>query len=437
MNADHDLERRIAALCASEAPTRAPDWVLESALATIDTTRQRRALAHAPRMFPTMNSFAKGAIAVVAVIAVAGFGLAALWPDVTTSGEPMLWTPERLSMDWPGPVRSEPGLVPVVHAMRHGDNTHWDEGGWEGLEFPDPMGDVPRDLPWLDIVEVGLSPQGIPSFRLTVAGDGPRPIPEPASRWIAYGMVLDIDADGAADVRIGIDNTPTGEHRAWRTELETGVTLSKAGPPYGAVGQAPGARVGMDTYYPGEPDVGKNANFWYSLQEGEREYRFYAWASLIDDGRVVATDYAPDLDWLEVGDQPGLPLVGPIWTEEAEFSADAASSAPDGEGIMIVASLEFTADGRVLVDTGCSTGSGTLTLDSSTLRINDLSLSEPTCSRTNSAAFDARMRAFLSANEFTYAIETDVLELSAGPNTLRLRGAYDPRRAESRFVRSA
>jgi hypothetical protein len=28
-------------------------------------------------------------------------------------------------------------------------------------------------------------------------------------------------------------------------------------------------------------------------------YRFYAWASEIADGRIVATDYAPDSGWLE------------------------------------------------------------------------------------------------------------------------------------------
>ena len=146
---------------------------------------------------------------------------------------------------------------------------------------------------------------------------------------------------------------------------------------------------------------------------------------MIEDGRVVATDYAPDVGWLEEGPQPGLPLVGTTWTEEAEFSGDAASGAPDSGGIMIVASLEFTADGRVVVDTGCSTGTGTVTLESASLRINDLSLTEPTCSRTDTAAFDARMRAFLSANEYTYTIESGFLELTAGPDTLRLRGAYE------------
>jgi hypothetical protein len=28
--------------------------------------------------------------------------------------------------------------------------------------------------------------------------------------------------------------------------------------------------------------------------------RFYGWSSLIADGRVVATDYAPNVGWLEL-----------------------------------------------------------------------------------------------------------------------------------------
>ena len=35
-------------------------------------------------------------------------------------------------------------------------------------------------------------------------------------------------------------------------------------------------------------------------------FRFYGWSSLIADGRVQATDYAPDVGWLEVSD----PFVG-------------------------------------------------------------------------------------------------------------------------------
>ena len=140
MSVNDDLERRIADYYESEAPSRAPDWVLGSALATIESAPRRRALLHVPWRVP-MNTYAKLAVATVAMIAVGAIGFVSLGfgptpPDPTTSGEPLDWTPARLAQDWPGPPRSEPGSAPVVHAMRHGENTHWDEGGWEGLEFP-------------------------------------------------------------------------------------------------------------------------------------------------------------------------------------------------------------------------------------------------------------------------------------------------------------
>ena len=43
MTTPRDLERRLAKHFSGEAPTRAPDWVLLSALTTIQSTRQRRA----------------------------------------------------------------------------------------------------------------------------------------------------------------------------------------------------------------------------------------------------------------------------------------------------------------------------------------------------------------------------------------------------------
>jgi len=80
MTANHDLERRVAAFYGAEAPQRAPDRVLEQALATIDTTRQRRELGLVPWRLPTMNSYAKLAIAAVVVLAVGAVGLAVLGP---------------------------------------------------------------------------------------------------------------------------------------------------------------------------------------------------------------------------------------------------------------------------------------------------------------------------------------------------------------------
>lgn len=80
MSANLDLERRLADFYATEVPQRAPDRVLGSALATIDTTQQRRALIRVPWRFPNMNNFAKLAIAAVVVIAVGALGLSVLRP---------------------------------------------------------------------------------------------------------------------------------------------------------------------------------------------------------------------------------------------------------------------------------------------------------------------------------------------------------------------
>jgi hypothetical protein len=84
MNASYELERRLAAYYASEAPSRAPDRVLEAALASIDSTRQRRAVLRPSWRFPTMNSYAKVAIAAVAVVAIGAVGLAVLRPGPVT-----------------------------------------------------------------------------------------------------------------------------------------------------------------------------------------------------------------------------------------------------------------------------------------------------------------------------------------------------------------
>lgn len=81
MTANDSLERRIADHYATEAPPRAPDWLLASALETIEATPQRRVLRRMPWRFPHMNNFAKLAIAAVVVIAVGAVGLSVLSPQ--------------------------------------------------------------------------------------------------------------------------------------------------------------------------------------------------------------------------------------------------------------------------------------------------------------------------------------------------------------------
>src|SRR5215207_9912606 len=76
MNARSDLERRLASFYEAEAPKRAPDRVLATALDTIESTPQRRSIIRAPWRFPDMNRYAKLAAAAIAVAALAAVGSA-------------------------------------------------------------------------------------------------------------------------------------------------------------------------------------------------------------------------------------------------------------------------------------------------------------------------------------------------------------------------
>ena len=130
-----------------------------------------------------------------------------------------------------------------------------DDGGsapgaddYEAPAYHDPVGDIGSSAPsWIDIDDGG--PRG-QQYEHRPGGIDPVPVPDPAEAWIAYGLVLDEDGDGVADVRLGVDNLPAGAgHRAWRTDLHTGRTESAVGAPYGFVGAAT-----LDTFYPGTMD---------------------------------------------------------------------------------------------------------------------------------------------------------------------------------------
>ena len=210
---------------------------------------------------------------------------------------PLAWTPERLKEDWPAPVRPEPA------------------GGASVQPIPLTYGDLIGDngstaFPCADIRGV-MADTGELHLKLVSS----QPVVAPADAWIAYGVVIDDDRDGVPDWRYGIDNTPvdrayTGPHtRVWRTDLHTGQT--DAGPeliapdPPPLLGRRAWAMRGPRTEY---PRVGSDAGFRFSggsqSTNGSRgwgfelDMPFYAWASVIVDGRVVATDYAPDTGWL-------------------------------------------------------------------------------------------------------------------------------------------
>jgi hypothetical protein len=293
-----DLERRLRAWYQAEiGEEEAAPATLYNTLASIAET----APAPAGR-FANRGGFALvAAVALILLLLVGGTiavgsGLLSVpWviDDAPSRVEARTWTRSSLGQDWPVPIRDEPVGDPVVVPMLATDGQH-----------TDPVGDIgPTALPWLDIETVRLS-GGTPSptrfgviwaVDVEVAGNIPLPVADPRDRWIAYGLVLDTNGDGVPDVRLGMDNLPVTDsgHRAWRTVLTTGRTSARAGAPYGLVGDRY-----VDTFFPGEK-TGNVAEFVVGLRADETPFRFYAWASLIEDGRVVATDYAPDIGWLE------------------------------------------------------------------------------------------------------------------------------------------
>jgi hypothetical protein len=177
------------------------------------------------------------------------------------------------------------------------------------------------------------------------------PDTDPSKVWIAYGVVIDEDRDGVPDWRYGIDNLPrtagdeAGHHREWRTNLHTGRTESVAGFDWASV---------SDTYFDtGYPAEGGREGFHFSGDSAR--FRFghvsdttggtitrgikldmpvYAWASMIVDGRVVATDYAPDAGWLlpSPGPKPGgtYALERGTYTEGGLLPFRLSMTVPDG-----------------------------------------------------------------------------------------------------------
>ena len=119
-----DLGRRLADHSAVEAPTRAPDWVLGSALAKIETTTQRRALLRSPWRFLFVGIDAKLAVAAFAVIAVGGL----LWLGGTSG--PLRRRADAVrgteSDDRPGQrTQTRPGTGCHPRTLGGGASTRW------------------------------------------------------------------------------------------------------------------------------------------------------------------------------------------------------------------------------------------------------------------------------------------------------------------------
>jgi len=334
------------------------------------------------------------------------------------------WSPARYAFDWPGAPRREPNQPPLLIHLLRGDDAHWDpsEGRWEGVEHVDPMGDGAPDAPWLDITEVRAGWGQVAAFSVELAAEMPRPRPSPKDSWMAFGIVLDANHDGRPDIRLGIDNMPSGEHRAWRTDYRFGLTAWKAGPSYGRLDQGLPKGTSNDTWYPGEDEEFRSvtATLRYLLEPGEERAHFYAWASLIEDGRVVGTDYAPDAGWL-VFDDGELDLLGNAWEIESVTWADGEASVQDWFSMRAT----FGLDGALTID-ACGQVHAFALVDDSAIRLRNLVIGPSTGCRDAMEAIDRVVRAIVTAPMIEYELEGGVLVLRAGALSIRLIGTTEP-----------
>lgn len=204
---------------------------------------------------------------------------------------PLVWTQASLDEDWPAPARAEPiGGGAIVQ-------------NGAPATYADPAGDIDASVPWIDIRELRAMSPTTMYIGLAV---NVTPVVDPTERWIAYGVVWDTDRDGVPDLRFGSDN-PEGKdgRRAWITELHSGRTVSNPG---GGYFHETFYDKFFEVYWPSEHWQGARIRFGGDTTGpgpggggivGGMHSPFYAWASVIQNSRVIATDYAPDAGWFD------------------------------------------------------------------------------------------------------------------------------------------
>ncbi len=213
-------------------------------------------------------------------------------------------------IEWTGPVRAG-GDRAAVEAL--GPDPQ--QGG---LAWSEPTDVAPS---WADIARVEVQPDS-QQWRVRLGGDPPdREALMQAGQIFAFGLVIDTTDDGVADYVVGIGTDAEGASvHVWLTDLATGKTRERFSGPYGdpfdfatsfeSAGDDPFAMAAGGTFF--------NVGFAPPELFDHRTNRFYAWASLTEDGEVVAWDYAPDAGWLgatprsRLGCEPlACPMTGP------------------------------------------------------------------------------------------------------------------------------
>jgi hypothetical protein len=242
---------------------------------------------------------------------------------------PLAWHESSLNEDWPVPVRPEPAggasvqSMPIMILDPSMPLTHLDPTGDTGSEID----------PWVDIRAVMMRTADPEIVHLRFVSNE-APVVDPAEQWIAYGVVTDDDRDGVPDWRYGIDNMPVDSSdrpwRVWRTNLHTGQT--DAGPVGHPDLPPPDDGPGFKSGYTRGWGAGFTFGGDFETTQGtfpwgfKLDMPFYTWASAIVNGRVVATDHAPDTGWLIA--TPGPKVGGTYVLEEVGGNGDQPQDYP-------------------------------------------------------------------------------------------------------------
>jgi hypothetical protein len=223
----------------------------------------------------------------------------------------LYWTQESYTAPYPAPFRSEPLFGRSVVTATIGNAGSPDFPRDPTWVVRDAIGDAsPINVDAVDITKVEYKDFGCWTSRsicvkFDVSRPPSRPLVDPRTEWIAYGIVLDNDLDGRPDVRVGLDNRPGGSIRSWRTHLATGSTSYILSELSGTADHP----MHMEVEYPTAMTAERTYHGYFYLSWGLSgpEGHFYVWAAVIRDGEIVAMDFAPDAGWIDGRDEDPNP----------------------------------------------------------------------------------------------------------------------------------
>jgi hypothetical protein len=142
---------------------------------------------------------------------------------------------------------------------------------------------------------------------------------------------------------------------------------------------------------------------------------------MIEDGRVVATDFAPDAGWLTPGPQPDVGLIGPTWSVQSWTVGDRRVPMPFDATTHAYAFVQFTTDGRVVTDAACGPGrvEGDVVVEGHTVRITGFERRSAPCGGV-ATGIDVVIQDVLLAPGLVYEIRGATLDLQSAAGGLRL-----------------